>query len=133
MLAEDLFGIADQFGNVRNRHTLFQQYADEGVAELVRMGRRFPRASKFENFLQSFVPPDIAKLFCVAGCAGGEYERAVDLFPTPQAIDEPVGYPGKEWALCIVHPQEDVVSVQGYVGTAELADPADSKSFLLDI
>lgn len=119
--------IADQFGHVWNRHTLFQQYADERIAELVRVGRRFPRTGKFENLLQSLVPPDIAKVFCVPRCAGGEYKRAVDLFPTPQAIDEPVWYPSKERAFGLVHPQENVVSVQAF-GDIECCDIRNSKA-----
>jgi hypothetical protein len=69
------------------------------------------------EYLPHTPPPSFRYRSEVHRLADEENVRTMDLFSCPQAGDQPIRDPGKEFLLGFVHAKENIISIQSFGGT----------------
>jgi len=124
VFGHDGWRVADKFRNVLYLHAVLRENASECCSKSVGMGRFLPWAGKLE-YLPHTPPPLFRYRSEVHRLADEENVRTMDLFSCPQAGDQPIRDPRKEFLLGFVHAKENIISIQSFGGVEKtnIADP----------
>lgn len=110
VLAHGLLVVAEQVGNIRDRHTSLKENACEGVPQSMRR-RRFIEGFRGLETFASRLRHTLVTVSSRSECATMKRPLAIPFRSRPQAIAQPIGDIGKHLFAVLLRSKEDLVAV----------------------